>query len=323
MGDAFGYLVEFDELPRIRARFGPDGLTEFPDGRLIVSDDTQMTLFTLEGLLEAGLAAPVAAKVQAIRRAYLDWYATQRGSRPTATKACGAIPSCGPRGRPATPAWGRFGPAAGARSPSRSTTARAAAASCGRPLSGLSAPTTRDLLPHRRRRGGAHAWPPLGLPAGRGDGGDGSADDRRHAAGRGGESDPGDAPRMAGPRRNVGRHLRGPETRRRTRPDRDIAALGEGWVGEEALAVGLYSALVGGTSCAPWCWPPTTTVIRIRPPRSPASFTGPPAACPTFPSVVWAPRRRRAPGVAVATAAGGAGGLITRAPTPATPASHS
>ena len=55
LGDAFGYAVEFDSLEAIRRRFGPEGIREpvFHAGRLVVSDDTQMTLFTLEGLLRA------------------------------------------------------------------------------------------------------------------------------------------------------------------------------------------------------------------------------------------------------------------------------
>jgi ADP-ribosylglycohydrolase len=55
VGDAFGYEVEFDSLAVIRARYGDQGIQEpvLHDGRLVVSDDTQMTLFTLESLLRA------------------------------------------------------------------------------------------------------------------------------------------------------------------------------------------------------------------------------------------------------------------------------
>jgi ADP-ribosyl-[dinitrogen reductase] hydrolase len=82
VGDAFGYEVEFDSLAVIRARYGDQGIQEpvLHDGRLVVSDDTQMTLFTLEGLLRAddeyGRIDPVKA-VEEIRRAYLDWLVTQ------------------------------------------------------------------------------------------------------------------------------------------------------------------------------------------------------------------------------------------------------
>jgi hypothetical protein len=53
VGDAFGYAVEFDKLATIQRKRGPNGLQEpvYHGGQLIVSDDTQMTMFTLEGIL--------------------------------------------------------------------------------------------------------------------------------------------------------------------------------------------------------------------------------------------------------------------------------
>jgi ADP-ribosylglycohydrolase len=80
LGDAFGYEVEFDTLEAIRQRFGPAGLTEpvRHGGQLIVSDDTQMTLFTLEGLIRGRApSGDLHASLNAIRDAYLDWYRTQ------------------------------------------------------------------------------------------------------------------------------------------------------------------------------------------------------------------------------------------------------
>jgi len=78
IGDALGYRVEFASLATIRAEYGPEGIRlAGAAGTLTVSDDTQMTLFTLEGQLRAvreGL--PV---VEAIRQTYLDWYRTQNG----------------------------------------------------------------------------------------------------------------------------------------------------------------------------------------------------------------------------------------------------
>jgi ADP-ribosylglycohydrolase len=73
--------VEFDSLATIRAEYGPEGIRlAGADGSLVVSDDTQMTLFTLEGMLRAvrdGVPLPVPMN-DAIRQAYLDWYRTQR-----------------------------------------------------------------------------------------------------------------------------------------------------------------------------------------------------------------------------------------------------
>jgi ADP-ribosyl-[dinitrogen reductase] hydrolase len=85
IGDAFGYEVEFDSLATIHNRFGGDGISQpaFHDGQLIVSDDTQMSLFTAEGLLRAMNAdkgADVDQVIGEIRDAYLDWLLTQGSS---------------------------------------------------------------------------------------------------------------------------------------------------------------------------------------------------------------------------------------------------
>lgn len=53
VGDALGAVVEFDTLAEIRRRFGSDGLTDFPAGAGPMTDDTQMTLFTAEALIRA------------------------------------------------------------------------------------------------------------------------------------------------------------------------------------------------------------------------------------------------------------------------------
>lgn len=82
VGDALGYEVEFDNWETIRRRFGPKGIAELQlhDGLALVSDDTQMTLFTLEGALRAleqDSAAEDETVVIEIERAYQDWLATQ------------------------------------------------------------------------------------------------------------------------------------------------------------------------------------------------------------------------------------------------------
>ncbi|MCC6216995.1 MAG: ADP-ribosylglycohydrolase family protein [Polyangiaceae bacterium] len=89
VGDALGAPIEFDDLARIQARFGPAGVRDFAEayGREgAITDDTQMTLFTAEGLLRAvarGAHREPAAPGSAIHHAYLRWYFTQ-GSRPRA-----------------------------------------------------------------------------------------------------------------------------------------------------------------------------------------------------------------------------------------------
>lgn len=83
LGDAFGYPIEFRSLAQIREAHGEAGLTEprAHGGRLLVSDDTQMTLYTAEGLLsamEAGAPGKPDQALARIRHAYLAWFRTQR-----------------------------------------------------------------------------------------------------------------------------------------------------------------------------------------------------------------------------------------------------
>ncbi|GAA2744512.1 ADP-ribosylglycohydrolase family protein [Kitasatospora cinereorecta] len=77
LGDALGWPVEFLRLDDIRSRFGPYGLTDLAAaGRGgEVTDDTQMTLFTAEGLLRGGTP-------ESVRQAYQRWLLTQRLSGP-------------------------------------------------------------------------------------------------------------------------------------------------------------------------------------------------------------------------------------------------
>lgn len=54
VGDALGAPVEFHSREQILAQFGPEGITAFAPaygGVGCITDDTQMTLFTTEGLL--------------------------------------------------------------------------------------------------------------------------------------------------------------------------------------------------------------------------------------------------------------------------------
>ena len=83
VGDALGAAVEFDDLARIRSRFGPAGIRDYAPcyGRLgALTDDTQMALFTAEGLLRAderfrgrGICHPPSV----VHHAYLRWLRTQ------------------------------------------------------------------------------------------------------------------------------------------------------------------------------------------------------------------------------------------------------
>jgi len=55
-GDALGYAIEFEKESSIFGKYGEEGITEYQldeaSGKAIISDDTQMTLFTADGLLK-------------------------------------------------------------------------------------------------------------------------------------------------------------------------------------------------------------------------------------------------------------------------------
>ncbi|MFF4250361.1 ADP-ribosylglycohydrolase family protein [Streptomyces sp. NPDC001663] len=85
VGDALGYPVEFATLDRIRAAHGERGVTGFVPGAHgvtgLISDDTQMTLFTVEALIQAharerekGIGG---AWALLLRHAYERWLETQ------------------------------------------------------------------------------------------------------------------------------------------------------------------------------------------------------------------------------------------------------
>lgn len=86
-GDALGYPVEFTgSFDDIRARYGEKGITGYdldyrwsePSyDKAQFSDDTQMTLYTAEGMLEAEKSGR--PMLPAICNAYLAWYGHQTG----------------------------------------------------------------------------------------------------------------------------------------------------------------------------------------------------------------------------------------------------
>ena len=80
IGDALGYPIEFDNAHSIVTRWGqsaPEPLAYADVPPAIISDDTQMTLFTAEGLIACDEPRQVIDRIQA---AYLRWLATQTGS---------------------------------------------------------------------------------------------------------------------------------------------------------------------------------------------------------------------------------------------------
>jgi ADP-ribosylglycohydrolase len=82
IGDALGAGIEFDSLDEIREQHGPAGVRGFTPayGRLApITDDTQMTLFTAEGLIRARMRSTqgVAQAPGVVWNAYQRWRATQ------------------------------------------------------------------------------------------------------------------------------------------------------------------------------------------------------------------------------------------------------
>lgn len=89
-GDALGYPVEFFSEQTLHERCGDGGLRQYlldpVSGTARISDDTQMTLFTANGLL-AGNTRMALRGIGAqphgyVSRAYQDWLITQRTSAP-------------------------------------------------------------------------------------------------------------------------------------------------------------------------------------------------------------------------------------------------
>lgn len=84
LGDALGWPVEFDNIEAIRERFGEQGIQQpmtNQTGLYEITDDTQMTLFTAEGVLQAWTAArhvgPPPDFQGCLHRAYRRWLHTQ------------------------------------------------------------------------------------------------------------------------------------------------------------------------------------------------------------------------------------------------------
>ena len=112
VGDALGYPIEFiNSYEGIKKRYGDNGITrldttqwwlpnEENSGKAWISDDTQMTLFTACGLLNA--KAQGAAPKYAICKAYFEWYYTQIGKRSGRHKECwiGDVPELNNRRAP-------------------------------------------------------------------------------------------------------------------------------------------------------------------------------------------------------------------------------
>lgn len=84
LGDSLGAPVEFQQLGEIRAEYGPEGITE-PPPQALLGDATQMALFTGEGYLQAwtrGNSGGPWKPVESVAAAYRRWLTTQQEDKP-------------------------------------------------------------------------------------------------------------------------------------------------------------------------------------------------------------------------------------------------
>ena len=95
-GDALGYPVEFLSAEDIRADYGSAGITGYAlsGGKALISDDTQLTLFTADALIRGrtreayrGIRAPYPTYAA---KAYQEWLRTQREPFPLPEGDCGS-----------------------------------------------------------------------------------------------------------------------------------------------------------------------------------------------------------------------------------------
>lgn len=84
VGDALGYAVEFEHWSYIRNTYGDKGITRYRlsgQGKALISDDTQMSLFTASGILlgmTRGTTRGVMGRLDMYCvHAYVDWLHTQ------------------------------------------------------------------------------------------------------------------------------------------------------------------------------------------------------------------------------------------------------
>jgi ADP-ribosylglycohydrolase/protein-tyrosine phosphatase len=96
LGDSLGAEIEFLSLEAIRRKF-PEGISDLPRHqglRGAVTDDTQMTLFTAEGLIRAyvrGTLKGICHPPSVVHHALLRWYRTQGGKPHIETDNVGLV----------------------------------------------------------------------------------------------------------------------------------------------------------------------------------------------------------------------------------------
>jgi ADP-ribosylglycohydrolase len=72
IGDALGYPTEFMTLSRIKSDFGPAGIKDFTKSPALFTDDTQMSIAVAEALIEAG-EKDIESIMHAVKEEFVKW----------------------------------------------------------------------------------------------------------------------------------------------------------------------------------------------------------------------------------------------------------
>jgi ADP-ribosylglycohydrolase len=234
VGDALGAPIEFMSIEQIKSKFGPEGLTG-PADKLEYTDDTQMSLATAAGCLQAHslqLEHGFADATAAVYDRYLDWLESQDhpAQRRAPGNTCLSALASGKRGSIATPINNskgcggvmRTAPVGlafepGPRGEAFRHGADFAAITHGHPSGYLTAGFLAEMVAHIIR--GRDLQQAIDLST-------------RVLTGYDGHEE------------TLGKIVQARELAAGgTGVEQAIAELGEGWVGEEALAIALYCAL--------------------------------------------------------------------------------
>ena len=80
IGDALGYPTEFITLARIKTEFGPNGVADFPKSPALFTDDTQMSIAIAEALVKAG-DQDLETIMEAIKEEFIKWRRSPENNR--------------------------------------------------------------------------------------------------------------------------------------------------------------------------------------------------------------------------------------------------
>lgn len=251
IGDSLGAEIEFLSLAEIRRRF-PAGIPDLPPHmglRGAITDDTQMTLFTAEGIIRArirDILKGICHPPSVIHHALLRWYRTQGGTPQVHTDDVGLINNprlrvCRAPGNTclsSLAASAKFGDPARNNSKGCGTIMRIAPVGLmlhRELVRSLAIETSALTHGHRTGQLAAAAWAEMlaDVTAGA---------DLEESATRMAET----YARMTGGEetsRAIEAALRAP----RDGTGETVESLGSGWIAEEALSIALYACLAGNS----------------------------------------------------------------------------